>query len=142
MRSQAALAWLFEIKLPPEAPPNSFARNHIVGYYFPMKSERPVPLTFLCLAGFIGCLLGVFVVYSPSVQKMGMVYALFRSFGFSFLIACFYGLWTMRRWSLWALGAYFLVNQAVCLAYGTWDKGTLGPLVVLGIGLIYSRRMQ
>jgi len=106
-----------------------------------MKSKRPLPLTILCVMGFISGFLGMFLVYSPSVIQAGKVYALFRSLSFALLIVCFGGLWNMRRWAVWALGAYFLANQLVCWSYGFWDKGTLGPLLVLAVAAVYYRRM-
>lgn len=107
-----------------------------------MKPERPLPITLLCIAGFLACSLGMILVYSPSILREGMVYALYRSLGFTFLVVCFAGLWMMRRWSVWTLAAYFILNQAVCLSYGIWEKGTLGPLLILALAIVYYRRMR
>jgi len=106
-----------------------------------MKPPRPAVLTVLCVMGFIAGFLGMFLVYSPSVIQAGKVYALFRSLSFAFLVVCFGGIWNMRRWAVWGLGVYFLANQAVCWSYGLWDKGTLGPLLIVAVVAAYYRRM-
>jgi hypothetical protein len=107
-----------------------------------VKSKRPFALTFFCLLGFFACFLGMMLVYSPAIQKSGKIYALYRSFSLAFLVVCYAGLWRMKRWAVGALAAVILVNQAVCWDFGTWDKGTLGPLLVLAVALAYLRRMD
>jgi len=116
--------------------------NPVSDYHFPMKSERPLPITLICIAGFFACSLGMILVYTPAVLKMGKVYALFRSLNFTSLVVCFGGFWMMRRWAFWAFAACFAVNQIVCLSFGTWDKNTLGPLVALAVAGVYYRRMK
>ena len=108
-----------------------------------MKSqERPFPITLICLLGFAACSLGMILVYSPTVIQAGKVYAIYRSLGFSCLAFCFAGLWMMRRWGVWAFGAYFILNQIVCWAFDKWDWNTMGPLLPLAVALAYYRRMK
>jgi hypothetical protein len=82
------------------------------------------------------------LVYSPAIQKSGKLYGLYRSLSLAVLVVCYAGLWRMKRWAVAALAAVILVNQAVCWAYGTWGKETLGPLLILAIALAYFRRMD
>lgn len=108
-----------------------------------MKPERPALLTIICLAGFFfNGILGPILVYSPEIQMLGKAYALYCSLGFTLLIICFYGLWNMRRWAVWTLGTYAVVNLGVGWALGHWERGNLANLVILAISVFYYRRMR
>lgn len=111
-------------------------------YHFPMKSERPLLLTLICLLGFAACSFGMILVYTPAVLNIGKAYALFRSLSFTSLVVCYGGLWMMRRWGAWALAVCFVLNQLGCLYFGTWDKNTLLPLLFLMVAAAYYRRMR
>ena len=106
-----------------------------------MKSERPILISLFCVGGFFFCSLGIILVFHVALT-FGKLFGLYRCLSLIFLAFCFGGLWMMRRWTVWGLAGYFLVNQAACWAFGTWDKNTLAPLVPLVVAVAYYRRMK
>lgn len=107
-----------------------------------MKSERPILLTFICIAGFVSCSLSTIFIYAPEVLNVGKVYAFFRSIYFASLAVCFGGFWMMRRWAVWAFAACFVTNQLVCLTFRTWDTHTLLPMLLFAVAVFYHKRMK
>ncbi|HEY5040325.1 MAG TPA: hypothetical protein VIJ93_14770 [bacterium] len=81
------------------------------------------------------------MVFSPPVQQIGRLYAAYFSISFIFLTLLFGNLWLMRKWTVWAYGLYFIINQLICLTYGIWSPRTLLPLIVWVILCFYYRRM-
>jgi len=92
--------------------------------------------------GFIGCFLKQILLIGAS-PEWGTAYPLYISLSTIYSAICLGGLMVMRRWAVWAFGAYLVIHQVVFLQMGRWD---LGALLLAGAifltSLFYYRRMK
>lgn len=84
----------------------------------------------------------MFLVLHPEVKENRLWLPPYISFTTLFLIFCLYGLWNMRRWSVWGLAAYLVVYTLV-----TWilkqDIILLAlPSALVLFSILYYRRME
>lgn len=108
-----------------------------------MNSPRPALITYLCVLGFIGCLLRMYFVLAPALRQVSPWYPPFISVATLFLLACLYGLWRMRRWSAWALGAYLIATSLVQWSVGLLEARSLALAAALSLtSLFYYRKME
>ena len=108
-----------------------------------LKQERPPLLILICFAGLLGCCISLFFVLSPPVRNISSWYPAYVFFGIVYSIACLFNLLLMRRWAVWAYGAWVLANQLVCWKLNIWDERalTLSGLI-LAVSLLYYRRLE
>jgi hypothetical protein len=109
---------------------------------------RPAAITIICILGFLGALMMLLTLLNPSartemIQETGLIIIPFLMSIFIFWVAGLIGYWKMKRWGLYlytvmaviSIGAGFLFNlQTGTISY-------LMPIIVIGIGLIYFKRM-
>jgi hypothetical protein len=107
-----------------------------------MKSKVPFPLLVLSVFGLLGCFFGLFLLISPPVQRVGRSYALYLSVAFVFRAVLFSGLLMMRKWAVWGLLLFSLLDQSVCLYFRIWNPSTLLPPLTVVFCFFYYRRME
>lgn len=108
-----------------------------------MKLPRPPLLTFLCILGFLGSFLKVYFVLSPTIRQVSPWYPTYVSMSTIFMLICLYGLWLMRRWSVWALGAYVIIHASVHWALGIRELNAMAlALSLTVISAFYYQRMD
>jgi hypothetical protein len=85
----------------------------------------------------------MYIILSPEVRQVSLWYPPYISISTLFLIFCLYGLWNMRRWSAWGLGAYFIVHASVSWALKLWTVNSWAlALGLLLVAIFYYRRMK
>lgn len=110
--------------------------------------KRPAIITITCILGFLGALMMLLTLLNPSartqmIQEEGVIIIPFLMSIFIFWVAGMIGYWKMKRWGVYlyivmaviSIGGGFLFN----LQTGTFSY--LMPIIVIGIGLIYLKRM-
>jgi hypothetical protein len=108
-----------------------------------MKGNRPFLLTLLCFFGFLGCFIKMYYVFSSEVRNVNFWYPAYVSFSTVFVIVCLYGLSMMRKWSVWAFGAFLVVHQIVQWSVGRWDPTALVLFLAITLsGIFYYHRME
>jgi hypothetical protein len=108
-------------------------------------TTRPLAVTAVCLLGAVAvAVTAVLLLANPlwlvpptAAQRLGGLAAAAATG------AALYGMWRMRRWGVWLLGALFLVRLAVGVAGRMpWSLPALAaPVVLLLVGLAYVRKM-
>jgi hypothetical protein len=110
--------------------------------------KRPAAVTIICILGFLGALMMLLTLLNPSartqtIQETGLIIIPFLMSIFILWVAGLIGYWNMKRWGLYlysvmaiiSMGGGFLLNlKTGLLSY-------IMPIIVIGIGLIYFRRM-
>jgi hypothetical protein len=110
--------------------------------------KRPAIITIICILGFLGAVMMLLTLLNPSartqmIQEEGVIIIPFLMSIFIFWVAGMIGYWKMKRWGVHlyivmaviSIGAGFLFNlQTGTISY-------LMPIIVIGIGLIYFKRM-
>ena len=108
-----------------------------------MKSERPLAVSIVCTAGFIGCFLTLLVLISPPIQQVGRWYALYLSAGAVFTVICLGSLWMMRKWAVIGYTLYAILNQGVYALAGMWnEKVLLLQAAIVVVGIYYYKKME
>jgi hypothetical protein len=110
--------------------------------------KRPVIITIICILGFLGAVMMLLTLLNPSartqmIQEEGVIIIPFLMSIFILWVAGMIGYWKMKRWGVYlyfvmaviSIGGGFLFN----LQTGTFSY--LMPIIVIGIGLIYFKRM-
>ena len=106
-------------------------------------AKRPLPITILCILGFIGALLVIPVVFSPVAQQVGAWYPPYLGatalIGFISLV----GLWFMKKWGAYSYIGLTAVNQIVLGSMGVWNVMVLLiPLIIVVLSLVYLSKMK
>jgi hypothetical protein len=106
-------------------------------------SERPVAITVICVLGFIGAALSIPLIFSDIARGIGAWYPPYLALSAVVGIVCMFGLWWMRKWSVFAYTAFVVLNQVVLFAMGVWSVfALLIPAIVIAIGFTYLSRMK
>lgn len=119
----------------------------------PINPTRPVIITVICVIGAIGILLGlaatialVFLPSDISNQVLGALPAWHMPYvgGSALLnIVSIIGLWQMRRWGLLVYILVGILDQIVVFILGQWNiTNLIIPLIVIGVGAFYFKRMR
>ena len=108
-----------------------------------LNLSRPVLVTCLCVLGFVGCLLRMYLVLAPALRQVRPWYPSFISIATLFLLVCLYGLWMMRRWSAWTLGVYLIATVLVQWSVGLLETQSLALAAALSLtSVFYYRKMN
>jgi hypothetical protein len=105
--------------------------------------KRPVPITIVCIIGFIGVIATVPLMLSDAASSIAPWYP--PALGVSALIGltCMIGLWMMRKWAVYAYTAFFAITQGILIATGLWSVSALVlPAVVIVVMFVYLSRMR
>ena len=111
--------------------------------------QRPLLITIVCIFGFIGFATMFVALLIPSirnllVQRHGILFIFLSALTLIFGVAGLIGYWKMNRWGIYlyfimaiiSFGSGFLLNiRTKLLDY-------VLPLVIIGIGLVYFKRMK
>ena len=92
--------------------------------------SRPVIITVLCVAMFVGAVITVPIIFSQTARDIGAWYPPLLAFSAVVGFVCMIGIWKMRKWAVYAYTAFCVVNQVVLLATGLWN---ISALVIPGI---------
>jgi hypothetical protein len=105
--------------------------------------RRPLVITIICVLGFLGALVTIPLIFSPTARAIGEWYEPTLAAAALVGLVCMIGLWLMRRWAVYVYTAMCVINQAVLLKMGVWNPLTLIiPAVVIVVMFVYLRRMR
>lgn len=116
-----------------------------------LSSTRPLPITIICVGGFIGAFLTIPSALSDAARSIGAWYppALLLSGAGGF--ACMVGFWKMRRWAVFTYTSFCTLNLIILFLMGLWNPllisfpGILAisfPCVIIAIGFWYLPKMR
>jgi len=110
---------------------------------FMEKKTRPIFVTLICIAGFIGVVLSFPSIFSPFIKKMGDFYpALFGCIIAGNFISIV-GVWNMKRWGVHLYLASGLVGQIAHLLADNWSVfSIILPCLFLLVTGFYYRQMD
>jgi hypothetical protein len=104
---------------------------------------RPVLITILCIVGFIGLPMTVWLIVSGSAAAVAPWYPLLLGVSGIVGLVCLIGLWMMRRWAVYAYTGFAVINQVIMLAAGLWTPlALIIPAVFIALMFIYLPRMR
>ena len=112
----------------------------------PRAQTRPWPLSWLCIGGALVLAYSVWLAFSgQTARAFGPGYWVYFGATSSALAVALWGLWHLRRWSLWAFPAALLLDNAVLAAMGEFHPVALGleaalVLLVLGHSRAFRRK--
>ncbi len=105
--------------------------------------KRPIAITVICVIMIIGAAFSVPLLLSDVARAIGPWYPPLLGVSALIGLGCTIGLWTMRKWAVYAYIAFFLVNQVVLATTGLWGlRALLLPGIVIVVMLIYLPRMK
>lgn len=107
------------------------------------NGDRPRVITFICLMGFVGALISMAVIFSPTAQQVGRWYPAYLGLSAVIGLVCMIGLWRMKRWAVYAYIGFVAINQIVLLAKGLWSVGALViPAIIIYFTLKHVSRIS
>lgn len=98
-----------------------------------MKNKRPTIITLLCIIELVGFPFALIDAFLPAVAALGQWYR------WEILISAFaglvplYGLWNMKRWSVFAYAGLSVLINILLLVLGDWS-----PVVVITQGVVLA----
>lgn len=112
-----------------------------------MSTIRPILVTIICIIGFLGGLLFAIGVSLPSLRV-----ALLSEFGRSSLLVLGFiwilslvglaGYWQMRKWGLYVYASGTVIGMVHGASFSFASiVGFLVPILVIVVGVLYSKRM-
>jgi hypothetical protein len=105
--------------------------------------RRPLPITIICVIGFLGVLVVVPLIFSAQARNIGAWFPVALAFSAIIGFACMVGLWQMRRWSAYIYIAATAINEAIAVIAGTWNiLSLIVPGIVIAVMLMYLKRMR
>ena len=110
--------------------------------------KRPAIITIICILGFLGALMMLLTLLNPSaraqmIQETGVIIIPFLMSIFIFWVAGLIGYWKMKRWgvTLYCIMTVISIGGGFLLNLKTGVFSYLMPIIVIGIGLYYFKRM-
>ncbi len=106
-------------------------------------AKRPIAITVICILGFIGAALSIPLIFSSAVQSIGSWYPPYLGASTIVGLICMFGLWNMKKWSVFVYTLLVVVNQVVLFSMGLWNPfALLIPVIVVAIGFAYLSKMN
>ena len=110
--------------------------------------KRPAIITIICILGFLGAIMMLLTLLSASartqmIQEEGAIIMPFLMSIFIFWVAGMIGYWKMKRWGvyLYCVMAVISIGGGFLFDLQTGTFSYLMPIIVIGVGLIYFKRM-
>ncbi len=104
--------------------------------------RRPALITLVCLVGALSVLLSAVTAFSGIERFAGRSYPLYLLVSTAVQAVSLFGMWKLRRWGVYLYTVLTVGCQAYLFVIGGWALLTvIAPLIVLGIGYSYLRRM-
>ncbi|RTL70536.1 MAG: hypothetical protein EKK41_12555 [Hyphomicrobiales bacterium] len=104
---------------------------------------RPVLISILCVVGFLGLPMTVWLIVSGAAAGVAPWYPLLLGVSGIVGLVCLVGLWMMRKWAVYAYAAFAVINQLILLATGLWSPlALIIPTVFIALMFIYLPRMR
>ncbi len=104
---------------------------------------RPLPVTIVCIVGFLGAAITLAFLFTPLPARVGSWYPPLLAGSAAIGLACMVGLWRMKRRAVQAYTIFTLCVQYVLIASGIWTPPSLVvPAIVMAIGWRYVARMS
>ena len=106
-------------------------------------TPRPVAITIICILGFIGAALTLPLIFSDMARGVGAWYPPYLGFSAVAGLICMFGMWKMKKWSVFAYTALVIVNQVVLFSMGVWNPfALLIPAIVIAIAFANLSKMN
>lgn len=111
-----------------------------------VKFRRPLPLTALCLVGWLGIAVAAWriAIHWPVIRTLPPAHVVGAPVALAVSAVSLVGYWLMRRWGLGLILLGTLIRVALGLA-GTLPVrlvDLLWPGVIVSFGLVYFRRLR
>ncbi|MBP1127238.1 MULTISPECIES: hypothetical protein [Pseudomonas] len=109
----------------------------------PENAKRPISITIICVLGMLSVLISIALIFSNVTQQIGPWFAPYLGFCSVVGLACFIGLWKMKKWAVYTYTGFFLLNQTVMIAMGIWTVMTIvSPAIVIFFALKHVSKMS
>ena len=106
-------------------------------------AKRPVAITVICILGFIGAALSIPLIFSSAAQSIGSWYPPYLGASSVVGLICMFGLWNMKKWSVFVYTLLVVVNQVVLFSMGLWNPfALLIPVIVIAIAFANLSKMS
>jgi hypothetical protein len=106
-------------------------------------AKRPTAITVICILGFIGAALSIPLIFSNVATIVGSWYPPYLGASALAGLICMFGLWNMKKWSVFAYTALVIINQVVLFATGVWNPfALLIPVIVIAIAFAHLSKMS
>ena len=77
--------------------------------------KRPIPLTIVCVLGFVWIVFSFPAVFSPSVKKLGDWYPALFGLIVALSFISYIGLWHMKRWGVRLFIIAFFIKEMLLI---------------------------
>jgi hypothetical protein len=106
-------------------------------------NERPTSITVICVIGFVGAIATAVMLFSGITRSIGAWYPPYLAFSSLVGLACFIGLWRMKKWAAYTYAGFAGLNQIILLAMGLWNLAALIiPGIVVAVAMKSVRKMS
>jgi hypothetical protein len=105
--------------------------------------SRPVPVTIICVIGFLGVLVVIPLIFSAAARSIGAWFPAALAFNTVASFVSMVGLWQMRKWSVYLYAGATLLGEVFAVLGGTWTILSLVvPGIVIAVMVMYLNRMR
>jgi glycerol-3-phosphate acyltransferase PlsY len=106
------------------------------------QEQRPAVIAVICILGFISTAFRIPLIFSDIAAQVGNWYPPYLVFSGLVGLACFAGLWMMKKWAVYAYATYVVLTHVVLLVMGVWNVMALLSIVIVVIAYKYIDRMD
>ena len=107
------------------------------------ETNRPAAITFACTAAFVWASLSIPLIFFSSSKLIGPWYPPYLAFSVVASYISVFGIWSMKRWGVYAYIGFNVINQAVLISMGMWSLfSILIPAIVIGVAYTHLKSMR
>lgn len=108
-----------------------------------INNKRPVSITVICIIGFLGIALSIPLIFLDTTANIASWYPPYLVASVIVGLACFIGLWKLKKWAAYGYTLFVLINQLVLLSTGLWEPlSIILPAIVVVIALANLKVMS
>jgi hypothetical protein len=107
------------------------------------ETNRPPAITFACTAAFVWASLSIPLIFFSSSKAIGAWYPPYLIFTVAVSYASAFGIWSMKKWGVYAYLVFNVINQVVLISMGMWSLfSILIPAIVIGVVYTHLKSMR
>lgn len=106
------------------------------------REVRPLVISFISLAGACGGIVTVMSAFTHLARQIGEWYPPALLFSAAIGLICMYGLWKMKRWSVYLYTIFCIAAQVTLAIAGLWSPlSILFPGIIITVSFCFLNRM-
>src|SRR6218665_1996893 len=107
------------------------------------KASRLVAITFVCTVAFVWASLSIPFIFFSGSKTIGGWYPPYLAFTVVASYVSAFGIWSMKKWGVYAYLAFNIINQVVLISMGMWTLfSILIPAIVIGVTYTHLKNMH